>query len=112
MCGFLVFIFALAESPFTGQDTSRGLVVVLRRLKVSRGTIKADDFRTVIAKAVAVFLFSQVCQQWRSLCRRAFCVVMHYLRFMKMSTLTFSDVWISCFYICIEKIFTLRVIET
>jgi hypothetical protein len=57
MCGFLVFIFALAESPFTGQDASRGLVVVLRRLKVSRGTIKADDFRTVIAKAVAVFCF-------------------------------------------------------
>ena len=48
------------------------------------------------------FLFSQVCQQWRSLCRRTFCVVMHYLRFVKMSTLTFSDVWISCFYICIE----------
>ena len=30
---------------------------MLRRLKVSRGTIKADDFRTVIAKAVAVFCF-------------------------------------------------------
>jgi hypothetical protein len=37
---------------------------------------------------------------------------MHYLRFVKMSTLTFSDVWISCFYICIEKIFKLRVIVT
>lgn len=38
-----------AEIPFTVQDTSRGLVVVLRRLKVCGRVTKEEDLKIVIA---------------------------------------------------------------
>jgi len=74
------FIFANAEIPFAVQDTSRGLVIVLRRLKVCGRVTKDEDLKIVIVNAVAIFYLSLVFPSTYLFINK---MMLYYLRYKK-----------------------------